>query len=103
MPFASRLIIAEFRSVLGRCAGHRYKPVARLGVNMDFGNCPGDSGADENAEDQMSVGRLPVATQLLFAREVPICVKPVRIARRQEKPASAVGRRKFSRFDFKLL
>ena len=47
--------------------------------------------------DLMAVGGERVEFSLLFAGEVPACVKPVRVARGQVQALGAVGLRQFAR------
>ena len=102
-PTAHRRVVAEFGGVgISRTLDVR-EPVARFGVDVDFVKRMAFDFAGVNAEDQMAVRRLHVELQLLLARQVPVRVKPVRIARGQKKFFRAVGFGQFGLRRFKLL
>ena len=80
-PFAERGIIAEFGGVGMAGALDVREPMARFGMDVDFVSRMAFNLAGKNAENEVAVGGLDVQDVLLFAGQIPVRVKPVRIAR----------------------
>ena len=72
-------------------------------MNVNFANRMAFNLAGVNAQDEMAVGGLRVELQLLLARQIPMRVKPVRVARGQKKFFGAVSFGQFGFRRFKML
>src|SRR5690348_10498208 len=66
-------------------------------MNMNLFNRLGRKRVEVNAQNQMAIHGEAVVFALLFARKVPMRVKPMRIARGEQKTFGAVG---FGQFTF---
>src|SRR5664280_1594532 len=72
-------------------------------MNVNFANRMALNLAGVNAEDEMAGGGSRVELQLLLARQIPMRVKPVRVARGQKKFFRAVSFGQFGFRYFKML
>jgi hypothetical protein len=102
-PPAQRRIIAQLGGVGISGALNVREPVARFRMNVNFANRMAFDLAGVNAQDEMAVGGARVELQLLLARQIPMRVKPVRVARGQKKFLCAVGLGQFGFRRFKML
>ena len=64
--------------------------MARFGVDVDFVSGMTFDFSGENPQHQMAVGGFRVQFILLFAGQIPVRVKPVRITRGEKKFFGAV-------------
>ena len=95
-PFAERGIKPKLRRVgMARQLDVR-EPVARLRVDVDFVGGMALDFSRKNPQHQMAVGGLGVQLILLLAGQVPVRVKPVRIARGEKQFFGAVTFRQFA-------
>ena len=69
------------------------EPVARFGMDVNFGNVRARLIRIVQAQDHVAIHRTRVVAELFLHREIPVRVKPVRIARRQEQSPRAVRSR----------
>jgi hypothetical protein len=60
-------------------------------MNVNFANRMAFDLAGINAQDEMAVGGARVELHLLLARQIPMRIKPVRVAGGQKKFPGAVG------------
>src|ERR1035441_2999838 len=72
-------------------------------MNVNFANRMALNLAGVNAQDEMAGGGSRVELQLLLARQIPMRVKPVRVARGQKKFFRAVSFGQFGFRRFKML
>ena len=94
-PSAQRGIVAKLGDVgISRALDVR-EPVARFGMDVDFVKRMTFDLLRINPQHKMTVGGLRVQLQLLRLRQIPVRVKPVRVARGEKKFFRAIGFRQF--------
>src|SRR3982750_2434930 len=64
-------------------------------MNVDFVDGLVGNGVAENSQNQMVIGRERVVTVLLFMAEIPIRIKPMRIAGDEHYSLGAISLRQF--------
>src|SRR5438270_11780583 len=64
-------------------------------MNVDFVDRLVGDGVAENSQNQMVIGRERVVTVLLFMAEIPIRIKPMRIAGDEHYSLGAISLRQF--------
>lgn len=75
------LIIAEFRAVRRPRALDMNEPMLRFRMHVDFRHRPARNFPGVDSDHEMTMDRARVVASLLFAREVPMGIKPMGITR----------------------
>ncbi len=101
-PAAHRGVIAQRGGVgIARPLDVR-EPVARLGMHVNFVERMAFQLVRVNPQNQVAVRGFHIQSGLLLARQIPLRVKPVRVARGQGKFLGAVGLGQFGFRRFKM-
>jgi outer membrane lipoprotein SlyB len=84
-------VVTEGGYIAGTADADVDEPIAGFGVDMNFGMRNIADDIAKHAENQMAIGCDPIVVSELGIGEVPVCVKPMRIAGDQQQPFGAVG------------
>ncbi len=90
-PFLGGGIITEFSDVPGIGEIDVNEPMARFGMDVNFGDGLAARRFEVDANDEVAVARVGVVTALLIGGQIPMRVKPMRVARCEQKGFGTVG------------